>query len=169
MTVQFSKTYLESVKDTLYCDAETSPARREAVFLLELTLRVMLYCLYPFTPHLVHQFLKACSLSLTPPVFSVGMPSVWDEVGALRNQVNAETEILRQAKLLGKNTEAKVTLLGLPLPQEQVVDVLGVSEVKVGTEFKVELHDGHKCPRCWKFHRDATELCPRCAKVEQTA
>jgi isoleucyl-tRNA synthetase len=168
MTVQFSKVYLESVKDTLYCDAETSPNRREAVALLDLTFKVLLYCLYPFTPHLVHQFTKAHQLTVSKPTFPASQSSVWEEVCSLRDQVNAGTETLRQAKLLGKNTEAKVTLLKLPLSPEQTADVLGVSEANAGTALKVELHDGHKCPRCWKFHRTETELCPRCTQVEPT-
>lgn len=167
LAVQFSKVFLDSLKDTLYCDAVQTPRRQEAVYLLDLTARVLLRTLYPFTPFMVQMALTHRYTSLPEVNFPEVEQDVWNEVVQLKETVNPMLETLRQQKLLGKGTEATVQVTSLVLDAETLADVLGVSSVTVGTTLQVSMHKGVKCPRCWKFHTFTVELCPRCSTVHK--
>jgi hypothetical protein len=80
-----------------------------------------------------------------------------------RDRVNGELEKLRAAGGLGANAEAKVTV-DAELPAELVREVCGVSEVVTGASLSVAKHDGHKCPRCWRYYGKLEEsgVCYRC-------
>ena len=52
---QLSPTYITTIKDILYCDVLDSPRRRSCLTVLNLTFNILLRCLYPITPHIVHE------------------------------------------------------------------------------------------------------------------
>ena len=119
----------------------------------------------------------------------------WDELIALRDDVNGVLESARADKRIGKPLDAAVTLYcGDEASKKAVEDVktmdlselfivseclladgepdsgavVGKGEKNPGLTVSVAEAQGEKCPRCWIHTRKAdpqTGLCPRCAAV----
>lgn len=51
----FSPIYISTIKDVLYCDELDSARRKSCLTTLNLSYNILLRCLYPITPHIVHE------------------------------------------------------------------------------------------------------------------
>lgn len=50
-----SPIYITTIKDTLYCEDINSAQRKSCLIVLNMTYNVLLRCLYPIVPHIVHE------------------------------------------------------------------------------------------------------------------
>ena len=107
----------------------------------------------------------------------------WDEIYAVREQVNKALEEKRNEKVIGKSLEAKVVLTADEdaanrlksygeLKDVFIVSAVGIeSGAAEGVTVSVEKAQGGKCERCWciseEVGKDAAHptLCKRCAAV----
>ena len=111
----------------------------------------------------------------------------YDRLFDMRDTVLFALENARNAKLIGKSLEAKVsvacsdaeTLSFLTSFGEELADVFIVSAVSLGEgetadgeliSVSVDRADGEKCARCWKHSTETIEIdgeyiCPRCKKI----
>lgn len=55
ITDNLSPIYITTTKDVLYCDEQESARRKSCLTTLNLTYNILLRCLYPITPHIVHE------------------------------------------------------------------------------------------------------------------
>ncbi len=126
----------------------------------------------------------------------------WDRLVNVRNAVNGELEKLRQAKVVGTSLEAAVTLTAegtladlltryeADLPMLFITSAVTVESGIVGGDadndptvhaeangrvrIDVTRVAGSRCPRCWRWVRQAgtendDDLCARCADAMSTA
>jgi len=108
----------------------------------------------------------------------------WQGLFALREAALPELEKARQAKLIGKSLEARLTLqggraalAGAKLHPDSLRELLNVSQVTLeaaGGETvsaTVSKADGQKCERCWHWESDIGRsaehptLCGRCVQA----
>ncbi|PZP39116.1 MAG: isoleucine--tRNA ligase [Pseudomonas fluorescens] len=173
---ELSNFYFDVRKDVLYCDAANSPARMACVSVLVQVFKGLVTHLAPLMPFTADEAWRerygdeACvhmeRFSIPAEVIGVD-EAKWADLMGLRDSVNAEMEKLRAAGGIGANTEAAVVVPAtLPAAddQELVRDVCGVSAVTHGNSVSVAKHDGHKCPRCWRYYGklEQSGLCLRC-------
>jgi isoleucyl-tRNA synthetase len=122
-----------------------------------------------------------------------GLEEKWNDLFALRNEVNKALEIKRAEKFIGNSLEAKV-LLRLPekylalisgdkeflptffivsaseITSKSIEDSYKSSEIE-GIEIKVERAAGAKCQRCWNRSEavgtftEAPDICERCYRI----
>lgn len=157
-----SARYLESVKDTLYCDKNPKEVRH----VLRTTLKTLATLLWPLIPFTAGEALQHGNMKLEFLIpTEVLENSLWNEMEKLRNEVNLQAEQLRGQGLVGKSTELSAKVYNNVTKLKNLADVLGVSEVTFGDNLFVTKHNGNKCPRCWKFHHEEKELCCRCESV----
>lgn len=52
---EWSPIYINTIKDQLYCDEKISARRSSCLTVLNITYNILLRCLYPITPHIVHE------------------------------------------------------------------------------------------------------------------
>jgi len=204
--VELSSFYLDIVKDRLYCDDDAKRASAQTA--LHIILDVLVRLLAPilaFTSNEIWLSMAHEAGVNTEHVMLNDMPEVnaawklsdeaaerWNNVIALRDDVNKALELSRAEKVVGKSLDAKVTLsfdekakkVYETIADENLCDDFIVSELVIsdeavegveGIEFpgvtvKVEPSELEKCPRCWKraqvgTNADHPELCPRCAAV----
>ncbi len=199
--VELSSFYLDILKDRLYCDGRDSLRRRSAqtaLYYIVDSLAKVFAPILPFTcdeiwqamPHRDTDDRRNILLNQMPEdlgAYPLGEEEMarWDQVIALRQEVNGLLELARGDKRIGKALEAHVSLSqereewkGIDLAQVFIVSscafedapegaVTGQSAVYPGLTIAVTEAKGTKCPRCWNFttQADARGLCPRCAAV----
>ena len=209
--VDLSSFYLDIIKDRLYCEERDGLKRRSAQTALFLILDSMTRMFAPilaFTcdeiwqamPHRAGDDGRNVLLNeMNKPFADYALPgdemARWEQLIALRSDVNGVLEAARADKRIGKPLEAAVALkaegkdaaalldrvsdmdLGELLivsqclisddePSEEAVR--GSGSAVPGLQISVIEAPGTKCPRCWKhsLHADPeTGLCPRCAAV----
>lgn len=193
--IDMSNFYLDIIKDRLYCEKEDSVLRRAAQTAMYRILSAMTRLAAPiisFTAEEIWQFMPHSASDDKESVFLNQMPEKsglvyddafigkWSCIAELREKVNAELEIKRNEKLIGKSLEAKITLHvsddqnGFIGMEELLKDICIVSDFEVVVDDKpfqidVTKAEGEKCERCWCFskyvgtnHTHPT-LCERCA------
>ncbi len=120
-TVDLSSLYLDLSKDTMYCEAPASRARRSAQTAMFHILRGMIGLLAPilsFTADEIYEALpgsKEKSVHLTDfvQVPAVGVDNAaWDRVLVLREAASKVLERARDAKQIGQSLEADIVLHG---------------------------------------------------------
>ena len=209
--VDLSSFYLDIIKDRLYCEERDGLKRRSAQTALFLILDSMTRMFAPilaFTcdeiwqamPHRAGDDGRNVLLNeMNKPFADYALPgdemARWEQLIALRSDVNGVLEAARADKRIGKPLEAAVALkaegkdaaalldrvsdmdLGelLIVSQCLISDdepsdeaVRGSGSAVPGLQISVIEAPGTKCPRCWKhsLHADPeTGLCPRCAAV----
>jgi len=199
VAVELSSVYHDIIKDRLYTDPKHSPRRRStqtALHRLVAGLSQMLAPLIAFTADEAWEFMpggRAASVHLsdwTPRAFArtAEERSLWAALFEIRMQVLPELEKARQAKLIGKALEAKVTLTGSS-PALQIAagsaddlrELLNVSQLSIATGGAEGLNpviakaDGQKCERCWHYETDVAQdpnhptLCGRCVSAVSVA
>ena len=208
--VELSSFYLDIIKDRLYCEERDGLKRRSAqtaLFLILDTLTKMFAPILAFTcdeiwkamPHRAEDdkrnvLFNTMNKAFTEYALDEAEMAKWDQVIALRGDVNAVLEAARADKRIGKPLEAAVVLHPETADAKAVLDELSdmdladlfiVSKCLVSDEepaegsvtgkgsayeLKISVSEapGTKCPRCWKHAVDAdpeTGLCPRCKAV----
>lgn len=207
--LDLSAFYLDVIKDRMYASAATSQERRSgqtaAWYLLDTLIRLLAPIL-SFTSEEMWQELRSAGLEAESSVHLAAWPKAeadWNNPGveaqfnqllAVRDEVNKVLETERQQKHIGKSLDAKVhlyvrdgelqnfifaneTLWAEILIVSQVVLHRGVAENCLQAEnlpdlqIRITVASGKQCVRCWNFSDDVgkdaehPELCPRCAAV----
>ena len=204
-TGELSSFYLDIAKDVVYIEGVDHPHRRAMQTVMYDSLLALLKLLTPIIPHttdelwahLDHVEEESVQLTDMPEAEDLGDVAValrerFSRLMLVRDDVLKALEEARNAKVIGKSLEAKVTV-ALP---EKMAGILTaddidyaqffiVSKFHEGEEGKlssealqldyatvlVEKADGEKCDRCWTISEsvgtdtDHPELCSRCADV----
>lgn len=209
--VDLSSFYLDIIKDRLYCEERDGLKRRSAQTALFLILDSMTRMFAPilaFTcdeiwqamPHRAgddgrNVLLNEMNKPFADYALSEDEMARWEQLIALRSDVNGVLEAARADKRIGKPLEAAVALKAESKDAAELLgrvsdmdldELLIVSECLItenesaedavrgsgsavpGLQISVIEAPGTKCPRCWKhsLHADPeTGLCPRCAAV----
>lgn len=94
ITRDFSPVYITTIKDQLYCDELQSARRKSCLTVLNLSYNILLRCLYPLTPHIVHE--AGQNMRTSEPL------NEWQDLGyraAWKNDVlNRQFEIIIQIR-----------------------------------------------------------------------
>jgi len=174
-------------KDSLYCDAPSSPKRRAYRTVLDTVFHALVRWMAPilcFTTEEVWQTRypgEGGSVHLLewPAIDSAwsdeALGSKWALIRATRENVTESIEPLRREKVLGSSLEAKVLypdsqidLLDTELAE--LAEIYIVSEVLQAQSETIEVtrSDFLKCGRCWRLLPEVGEdggLCARCEGV----
>ncbi|WP_282803875.1 isoleucine--tRNA ligase [Secundilactobacillus kimchicus] len=196
--------YLDFAKDILYIDAEASASRRSmqtVLYTVAVGLTKLLTPILPHTAEEIWEFLKEpedyAQLAEMPVVQSYDNQAEllenWGRFMALRSDVLKALEEARDAKLIGKASEAKLDLyvddqyqtllkaLDTSVSQILMVSGLTVSSLTSapdnaenfddGVAVLVSQADGDVCDRCRMTREDVgsdpsyPHFCARCAKI----
>ena len=197
--VELSSFYLDIIKDRLYCEERNGLKRRSAqtaLYLILDTLTKMFAPILAYTcdeiwlamPHRAEDDTRNVVLNqMNKPFTSYGLDADqmarWEQLIALRNDVNGVLETARAAKRIGKPLEAAVTLvpgdsdakaLTERLSDMDLAEMFIVSRCLIAEDapegetaadgkssqvpalsiFAVEA-PGVKCPRCWKHSTES--------------
>ncbi|HEX9963656.1 MAG TPA: isoleucine--tRNA ligase [Allosphingosinicella sp.] len=173
-------------KDSLYCDAPSSPKRRACRTVLDTVFHALVRWMAPvlcFTTEEVWQtrYPGEGSVHLLEwPEIDSGwrdeaLGAKWALIRATRENVTESIEPLRREKLIGSSLEAKVLypdtqidLLDTDL--SELAEIYIVSEVGQAPSETIEVtkSDYLKCGRCWRLLPEVEEdggLCARCEGV----
>ncbi|MEW6001729.1 MAG: isoleucine--tRNA ligase [Nitrospirota bacterium] len=203
--VDMSSFYLDVLKDRLYTSGADSVERRAAQWVIYQILSTMTRLMAPilsFTAEEIWRYIPSFS---EESVFLASFPEFdeksydkeleerWNDLFAVRNEVNKALEIKRAERFIGNSLEAKVVFY-LPekyknlfskyrdfLPIFFIVSSVEITEKKPdlyyssaeieGLEIKIERAPGRKCQRCWNWREsvgtfpEAPEICEGCYKV----
>jgi isoleucyl-tRNA synthetase len=188
--VELSSLYFDIVKDRLYTARKDGKARRSAQTVLWYVAHDLCTWLAPilsFTTSEAWGYLPGAPAS---SVFLAGLPRRERPAGAaalearyaalfaVREVVQKALENARAAKLIGKSTEAAVTVRAsgqqralLESARAELAGLFIVSKVTLADgplSAEVAAAPGLKCPRCWVFAEDTgqsaahPELCGKC-------
>lgn len=200
--VDLSAVYLDVLKDRLYCSHPASPRRRSAQTVLYRLARMLATTMAPvlaFTSDEVWEHLPGTSAGSVHLATFEALDDLADNpeadarfarLLALRDEVNKELEIHRQAGEFGKSLEAVLLLGGdrgaldadLAAGRATLEELCIVSQVSAGTgtsasvaypglSVGVRRAEGTPCPRCWQVwpapagHPQHPDLCARCLGV----
>jgi isoleucyl-tRNA synthetase len=174
-------------KDSLYCDAPSSPKRRAYRTVLDTVFHALVRWMAPvlcFTTEEVWQTRypeDGGSVHLLEwPEIEAGwrdeaLGSKWALIRSTRERVTESIEPLRREKVIGSSLEAKVLYPAVQaglLDEEldQLAEIYIVSEVAPGETDSLEVtkSDYLKCGRCWRLLPEVGEdggLCARCEGV----
>jgi isoleucyl-tRNA synthetase len=190
VTVDLSATYLDVLKDRLYCDGADSASRRAAQAVLYAIGRALATLAAPilcFTSDEVWSHLPrhaddptTVHLALMPEGAELDddapLAQRWSVLLGYRARAQAALEPFRAAKHAPLDAQVTIRPVAadravLESYRDHLADLFGVSAVVLdqsvdGEEprFTVEQAPGHRCARCWKF-TDRSPLCARCAGV----
>ena len=147
--------------------------------------------IWKYMPHTKNEQVESVMLSDWPEIVAEydnkELEEKWNHILELKELVAKELEVARAQKVIGHSLNAKVTLFAnedeykfLEENKELLTTIFIVSaldikenerkdEKKVGV--KVEVAEGEKCERCWKYSTEVGEnpdhptLCHRCAEA----
>ena len=179
--VELSALYMDMVKDRLYCDASTSLRRRATQTVMHHLFDVLDRLLAPIivtTADDAYQFFahadKRESVHLRHfPARDLGFANAaldtkFEQLKAIKDEVNKQGEALRQTKEIGTFLQAKATIgLADPIAFSEWESYLNMSSVSCETSsvltIRVEKIEAPRCERCWKYVPLVTdEVCERC-------
>jgi isoleucyl-tRNA synthetase len=173
-------------KDSLYCDAPSSPKRRAYRTVLDTVFHALVRWLAPvlcFTTEEVWltRYPDGSSVHLLEwPEIDAGwrdeaLGAKWALVRASREEVTEAIEPLRREKVIGSSLEARVLVPqdeenAIDLDEEILKEIYIVSELEAGDADRIEVTRTArlKCGRCWRHMPEVDEdggLCGRCAEV----
>jgi isoleucyl-tRNA synthetase len=191
--VELSSLYFDIVKDRLYTARKDGPGRRSAQTLLWHVAHDLCTWLAPilsFTADEAWGFLPGAPAR---SVFLAGLPrrdrtadaealeARYAGLFAVREVAQKALEVARAQKLIGKGTEAALTVRAegtqrallesalAELPFLFIVSKVTLADGPLSVE--VSAAPGQKCPRCWTFAEDTgrsaahPELCARCVEA----
>ncbi|PLS16839.1 isoleucine--tRNA ligase [Bacillus sp. M6-12] len=204
-TLDLSAFYLDYAKDILYCEAPDDVKRRAIQTVLSETLLSLTKLVSPILSHTadeVWSFLpgvqeESVQLTLMPEDHeydnAVELEQKWSAFMDLRDDVLKALEEARNAKIIGKSLNAKVSVYVddktktlLDSINESLEQLFIVSDFEVAGSFSeapadalkleraaivVTKAEGEICERCWNVSKDVGKvedhptLCPRCAAV----
>jgi isoleucyl-tRNA synthetase len=192
IAVELSAIYHDVVKDRLYTDAANSPRRRStqtSLHRLVTGLGKMLAPILAFSADEAWEFIPAkpsesAHLADWRPTgfqLSESEETAWKNLFELRNLALPELEKARQAKVIGKALDAKLSfagstpaLAGAKAHLEALRELLNVSQLELkadagpASSVIVSKADGQKCERCWHWETDVGSnpehptICARC-------
>lgn len=180
-----SSFYLDLSKDTLYCEAKDSPARRNVQYVIHQIVKDLTIAYSPilcFTMEEIYSYLtdekkESVALEDYPSDLTVDekLSDKYQILLNLKSHINSVLEPLRKDGTIGSNSEALVYYcpdeaekeLITEMGEKEIARLLLVSEFIVSDETKAMKHPGVKCDRCWNYFNDVTEvegshLCSRC-------
>jgi len=195
-TVELSSIYLDASKDTMYCDAPASHARRSAQTAMDLVLRGIVGAIAPilsFTAEEIYEAMpgeKLASVHLTDlPKLDASIPAKevqqWARLLSLRDAVLAILERARAAKEIGQSLEADITLYGdvdhtlIDLAKLFIVSHVDLQPANESVADSVEIEGlgrigiamkparGQKCGRCWQYREEVAEELGLCARCQK--
>jgi isoleucyl-tRNA synthetase len=182
-TVDLSATYLDVIKDRLYCSPAGSNLRKSAQTALFRMLRETLSLMAPILPFTCDEAWNALpdfrdrSNSVHLELFSDFQSACledeafgeWQALNELREKVLKELESARESKLIGNSLEAVVTLKApagirglLERNLDQLASLLIVSTVDIeetSGELGISIARApwEKCRRCWNYSKSVGE------------
>jgi isoleucyl-tRNA synthetase len=195
IAVELSSIYHDVIKDRLYTDPANSPRRRSTQTALHRFVTGLCQMLAPilaFTTDEAWEFVpgkptgSVHESEFKPSKFSISESEQanWKSLLELRNSVLPELERSRQAKILGKSLEAKVSISNKAKTHGEIAaklvddfrELINVSQVEFRGEHVlpvciVEKADGQKCERCWHWETDIGKnaeyptICGRCIEA----
>jgi isoleucyl-tRNA synthetase len=184
--IDMSSFYLDIIKDRLYTEKSDSLARRSAqTAMLEILekLTILIAPILVFTAEEIWSFLphhkESVHLEEFPEVdsalFDDKFEEKWEKIIEIREEVQKQVENIRADKTIGNSLEAKVIIKATGKTYEflkaiecELPMLFIISEVEIlEGEFEITASktQGHKCPRCWNYHKNTNELCLRCENV----
>jgi isoleucyl-tRNA synthetase len=168
-------------KDSLYCDAATSPKRRAYRTVLDILFHALVRYAAPvlvFTAEEVWQTrfpdaVESVHFLEWPEVDAATRPDVdywlnWEGLRSHRKSVSEMIEPLRRDKTIGSGLEAEVTYPHADRLDADLAELFIVANVRDGQFATVTKTTHHKCGRCWRHLPEVTEdgtLCGRCEDV----
>ena len=183
-STDLSAFYFDVRKDSIYCDAPTSPKRRAARTVLDLLHRALTTWLAPVLCFTAEEAWLArfpstdgsVHLQLFPeiPVTTLDATLIerWSTLRTLRSDMTTALERARAEKLIGSSLQAALTL---PPEATALLDPAGWAELAIvsaatpGDTLAVTRAPGDKCARCWRVLPEVGQrqeyLCLRCAEV----
>jgi len=197
--IDMSNFYLDIIKDRLYTSKKESIERRSAQTAMYIILNSLVKMLAPmicFTaeeiwkhlPHLESENVESVMLSDWPKISeeydNTKLEEKWQHIIELKDIVSKELEIARSEKIIGHSLNAKVILYAnneeykfLEENKETLMTVFIVSDLKIEKnnddtiKIKVELAEGDKCERCWKYsetvgaNKEHPTICEKCSEA----
>ncbi|MCI9178195.1 MAG: isoleucine--tRNA ligase [Clostridia bacterium] len=194
-----SNFYLDIIKDRLYTSKKNSIERRSSQTAMYIILNTLVKLLAPmicytaeeiwkYMPHTKEEQVESVMLSTLPEPNEVyenkELEEKWNHIIELKEQVAKELEVARANKTIGHSLNAKVILTAngkeyefLKENRELLETVFIVSDLQIeeSTEkkldIKVEVAQGEKCERCWKYDKtvgqdkEHSSLCHKCSTV----
>ena len=180
-TVQLSATYLDIIKDRLYCDSSSSLKRQSSETVIYFIVQDMTKILAPILSFLaeeVHDYWPQGKSKKSQSIWLESFPEFhphrefkqsfedMEFLLDLRSEVTKNLEDLRKSKEIGSNLEAQVelSLEGECFQRAQkyktfldeLFIVSAVHLTKNPRSIKVSRFDGKKCERCWKLYPELT-------------
>jgi isoleucyl-tRNA synthetase len=150
---ELSSVYLEAVKDRLYCELPTSPARRSAQATMYQVARALLVMLAPILPHTAEEAWQNLPRETEDPpsVHLLSWPELppewedeelarrWETILLLREETMRALEEAKRAGVIRDPLEARVELRGEPAGElgvlgEELAPFLLVSEAELYPE-----------------------------------
>ena len=204
VAIELSSFYLDIAKDVVYIEGTDNKNRRAMQTVMYDTLMTLLKVLTPIIPHTTEELwgyvgAEEASVQLTdfPEVDEQenfeALRAKWSQIIAVRDEVLKALEQARNAKVIGKSLEAKLSVYAssetIELFNDANIDFAQLSIVSafavVGnkedapaealaldkTAIVVEKADGEKCERCWTISETVGSnekhptLCARCGEV----
>ncbi|MBQ3408027.1 MAG: isoleucine--tRNA ligase [Clostridia bacterium] len=194
--VDMSNFYLDIIKDRLYTAKPDSLERRAAQTVMYEILNSLVRMLAPmtaFTAEEIWKYMKHREGENTESVMLSFYPEVnpkfdnkeleakWDKILKLKEDVAKVLEEARAAKTIGHSLNAKVVLSAEGEDYKFLCDnkdlletvfIVSGLELKDGkSDIKVEVAEGEKCERCWKYSPTVglnpahPTICQRCSEV----
>ncbi|CAK1223866.1 isoleucine--tRNA ligase [Fructobacillus fructosus] len=187
INVDLSAFYLDVAKDVVYVEAPDSKQRRSMQTVFYETVQALTKLILPVLPHTAEEIWTYLPDDSTKFAYLQDMPeakefpeaddikSKWQTIFAIRSAANKAIEMAREANLIGKNSEAAMTLylsdeqlatveaLGLDLRLMLMVSQLDLkksSEAPAdvpsfdGVQIQVEKARGGLSPRDRRYHED---------------
>jgi len=174
--------YFDVRKDSLYCDAVTSPKRRACRTVMDTLFHALTRWFAPVLVFTAEEAWQARFPSADGSVHLLDWPEIdvgwldaalgekWAAIRAARESVTEAIEPLRREKTIRSSNEAVVRLPDVAgISAADFAEVSIVSAVEYGGDaVAVTRTEAEKCARCWRHTGDvdpATELCARCDEV----
>ncbi|MBW7933466.1 MAG: isoleucine--tRNA ligase [Gemmatimonadaceae bacterium] len=174
--------YFDVRKDSLYCDAVTSPKRRACRTVMDTLFHALTRWFAPVLVFTAEEAWQARFPSADGSVHLLDWPEIdggwldaalgekWAAIRAARESVTEAIEPLRREKTIRSSNEAVVRLPDVAgIVAADFAEVSIVSAVEYGGDaVAVTRTEAEKCARCWRHTGDvdpATELCVRCDEV----
>ncbi|MCC6414512.1 MAG: isoleucine--tRNA ligase [Opitutaceae bacterium] len=202
--VTLSAVYHDILKDRLYTLGTTHPLRRSSQTAIHHIFHSLVRLLAPVLCFTTDEAWSYATANAEYTDGSVHLqdwpvaPAEWtnasnaadfEQLLAVRAQINEAVEPRRAAGELGKSLDAVITLSGITtdpvyqtlhrhretLPELFIVSAVTLAESSVGTPLQIAVQTGAesrrtRCPRCWRWvpaleTNSVGEVCPRCAQA----
>ena len=194
--LDMSNFYLDIIKDRLYTAKPESTERRAAQTTMYEILQALVKIIAPmasftaeeiwkYMPHKDGENTESVMLSYYPEVNEKyedkELEAKWDKILKIKEAVAKKLEEARAEKVIGHSLNAKVIISAegeeykfLNDNKELLKDVFivsGLDLVEGTSEIKVQVAEGEKCERCWKYDvtvgqdKENPTICHRCSEA----